>query len=121
MEFISMILLLIFSISVFMVYMLFSILLLSDIFNSILFVIRKRPGYHDVIWFRSIVGDGIVIRGYGVVNVVNSDGFIIKYKNSDGSFGVVTISHERMYKLIKLQKVYFRLKIIRPHIYFKLN
>ena len=121
MEFISMLLSILFFISFFMIYMLFGILLLSDIINSILFVIRKRPGHHDVIWFRSIVDNGTIIKGYGLVNAVNKDEFIINYRNSDGIFGTINISHERMCKLIKLHKVYFRFKVVRPHIYFKLK
>ena len=121
MEFISMLLSMFFFISSFMLYMLFSILLLSDIFNCILFLVRKRPGYHDVVWFRSIVDNGTVIRGYGLVNAVNKDGFVINYKNSDGTFGTTKISYEKMSNFIKLKKVYFRLKVFRPHVYFKLK
>jgi hypothetical protein len=56
-----------------------------------------------------------------VVNVVSEQGFIIKYRNSDGNFGVVNISNEKMRKLIELKKIDIRFKITRPHIYFKLN
>ena len=121
MELVSTILLSILFLSAFILYMMFSILLISDIISSILFIFRKKPLFHDVIWFRSIVDNGIVIRGYGVVNQVSEQGFIIKYRNSDGSFGVVNISNEKMRKLIELKKIDIRFKISRPHIYFKLN
>jgi len=99
----------------------FSVLFISDLINLILFAFRKKPFYHDIIWIRSIVVNHHVIRGaYGVVNLIDNGGYTITYKDIDGKIDVIKITKERMKKLIELQKIYYRFKIFRPHIYFKL-
>ena len=99
----------------------FSVLFISDLINLILFAFRKKPFYHDIIWIRSVVVDHNTIRcAYGVVNLIDKGGYTITYKDRDGKIGVIKITKERMKKLIELQKIYYRFKIFRPHIYFKL-
>jgi|LakMenE01Jun11ns_1017448.scaffolds.fasta_scaffold9331763_2 hypothetical protein len=99
----------------------FSVLFISDLINLILFAFRKKPFYHDIIWIRSIVVDHQVIKcAYGVVNLIDNNGYTITYKDKDSKIGVIRITKERMIKLIELQKIYYRFKIFRPHIYFKL-
>ena len=97
-----------------------SVLFLSDLINLTLFVFRKKPFYHDIIWMRSVVVERYIIKGsYGVINLIDDYGYTIKYKENN-KISTIKISKERMIKLIELQKVSYRFKIFRPHIYFKL-
>ena len=121
MEFIILMISLIMNLIFYTSCVIFSVLFISDLINLILFAFRKKPFYHDIIWIRSIVVDHQVIKcAYGVVNLIDKGGYTITYKDKDGKIGVIKITKERMKKLIELQKIYYRFKIFRPHIYFKL-
>jgi hypothetical protein len=103
------------------VYLILGILFISDLINLILFAIRKKPFYHDIIYLRSVVVDHHIIRdAYGVINLIDDNSYIIKYKDEDDKVVTVKISKERMKKLIELNRISYRFKIFRPHIYFKL-
>jgi hypothetical protein len=99
----------------------FSVLFISDLINLTLFAFRKKPFYHDIIWIRSVVVDHQLIKcAYGVINLIDNGGYTITYKDKSGKFGTIKISKERMIKLIELNRISYRFKIFRPHIYFKL-
>jgi hypothetical protein len=99
----------------------FSVLFISDLINLTLFAFRKKPFYHDIIWIRSVVVDHQLIKcSYGVINLIDNGGYTITYKDKSGKFGTIKISKERMIKLIELNRISYRFKIFRPHIYFKL-
>lgn len=120
MKFISLMISMIFYTIIFLSCVVFGVLFISDLFNLTLFAFRKQPFYHDIIWMRSVVVDHHTIKGsYGVINLIDDYGYTIKYKEGNGIF-IIKISKERMKKLIELQKVSYRFKIFRPHIYFKL-
>ena len=121
MEFITLIFSVIMKLVLSSVYLVFGILFISDLINLILFAIRKKPFYHDIIYLRSVVVDHHIIRNaYGVINLIDDSGYTINYKDEDGKSDLIKISKERMKKLIEIQKISYRFKIFRPHIYFKL-
>ena len=120
MEFIPLMISMIFYAFVFLTCVILGVLFISDIFNLILFSLRKKPFYHDIIWMRSVVVDHHVIRNcYGVINLIDDHGYTIKYKEFDEIL-TIKISKERMKRLIELQKASYRFKIFRPRVYFKL-
>jgi hypothetical protein len=119
MEFITLMFSVILQLILSSVYLIFGILFISDLINLILFAIRKKPFYHDIIYLRSVVVDHHIIRdAYGVINLIDDSSYTIKYK--DDKVVTVKISKERMKKLIELNRISYRFKIFRPHIYFKL-
>lgn len=121
MEFITLLISVILHLIYFSVCVILSILFISDLISLIIFAIRRKPFYHDIIWMRSVVVDHHIIRRtYGVIYLIDDIGYFINYKDEDGEIKKIKISKERMSKLIELNRINYSFKIFRPHIYFKL-